>query len=113
MTGLEHAYLARTSPQWTSQTRVSHNLLVPFTTVCWCGQCTVMRMLLLLKAWGVVADATLETLPAQHSITFGTATARNNAVLRLEVEEVELLSESWLVQGFKIPVCGEAPRPLC
>ena len=88
---------------------MSHALPVPLITVWLSGRRTVgsCGCLRAVDSAGVVADATLQTLPAQHSITFGTISARNNAVLRLEIEEVELLSESWLVQGFKIPVCGE------
>ena len=69
------------------------------------------QIVILVPADGAnaAADATLPTLPPTHLVRFGTITASKNAVLRLEIEEVELLSESWLVQGFQIPVCGEAP----
>ena len=59
------------------------------------------------------AESTVKALPAQRLIKFGTVTATRNAVLRLEVEEVELLSGAWQTQGFQIPVCGEAPIVAC
>ncbi|CAL5225822.1 g8601 [Coccomyxa viridis] len=40
------------------------------------------------------------------TITFGSVTAVGNAVLRLEVDEVELISGNWTKSGFSIPVCG-------
>lgn len=41
-----------------------------------------------------------------HLITFGSIVAQGNAVMRLEVDEVELISGTWNRSGFTIPVCG-------
>lgn len=42
-----------------------------------------------------------------HLVTFGTIAATGNAVMRLEIDEVELVSGNWNVTGLAIPVCGE------
>ena len=42
-----------------------------------------------------------------HLVTFGTIAATGNAVMRLEIDEVELVSGNWNVTGLTIPVCGE------
>ena len=39
-------------------------------------------------------------------VTFGTITAIGNAVMRLEVDEIELISGNWSRNEFTIPVCG-------
>ncbi len=44
------------------------------------------------------------------TIAFGTVEAVGNAVLRLEVDEVELISGNWTKSGFTIPVCGAHAR---
>ncbi|CAK0782928.1 hypothetical protein CVIRNUC_006123 [Coccomyxa viridis] len=42
----------------------------------------------------------------KQQISFGSIVAAGNAVLRLEVDEVELISGDWNKTGFSIPVCG-------
>lgn len=45
-------------------------------------------------------------------VAFGGLQAIGNAVMRLEVDEVELISGNWSNSGFTIPVCGAHPaRP--
>lgn len=43
-------------------------------------------------------------------VTFGGLEAIGNAVMRLEVDEIELISGNWSNTGFTIPVCGTHPR---
>lgn len=45
-------------------------------------------------------------------IAFGTLEAFGNAIMRLEVDEVELISGNWSKSGFTIPVCGAHSRPI-
>ena len=42
-------------------------------------------------------------------VAFGGLQAIGNAVMRLEVDEVELISGNWSNTGFTIPVCGAHP----
>ena len=44
-------------------------------------------------------------------VTFGGLQAIGNAVMRLEVDEVELISGNWSNTGFTIPVCGAHQDP--
>ena len=45
-------------------------------------------------------------------IAFGTVEGIGNAVMRLEVDEVELISGNWTKTGFTIPVCGAHSRSI-
>ena len=45
-----------------------------------------------------------------NMVTFGGLQAIGNAVMRLEVDEVELISGNWSNSGFTIPVCGAHPE---
>jgi len=46
-------------------------------------------------------------------ISFGSIVASGNAVMRLEVDEVELISGDWNRTGFTIPVCGALTITTC
>lgn len=52
------------------------------------------------------SNDTLKRIPTSQLIKFGTVTATGNAVLRREIDEVEILSANW-ANNFSIPVCGE------
>lgn len=108
MTGLESANQEWSSPQWICQTKKVTYAPLEGDSNATAAFCTLI-MLAGTNMQHVCADSTLQTLPAKHLVRFGSITASKNAVLRLEVEEVELLSGAWLTQGFLIPVCGEAP----
>lgn len=54
----------------------------------------------------LTADTTLKRIPSSQLIKFGTVTATGNAVLRREIDEVEILSANW-TNDFSIPVCGK------
>ncbi len=47
----------------------------------------------------------LQPVPSAHMVKFGSITASGNAILRLEIEEVELLSAHWNTT-MQVPVCG-------
>ncbi|EIE19267.1 carbonic anhydrase [Coccomyxa subellipsoidea C-169] len=51
-------------------------------------------------------SSSLGGIPGNHLIRFGSVTATSNAVLRLEIDEVEVLSANWTTKDFLIPVCG-------
>lgn len=57
------------------------------------------------------AGVTLSRLPSDQLVQFGHVSASGNAVVRLEVQEVALLSSFWNVTGFHVPVCGETSCP--
>lgn len=52
------------------------------------------------------SDSTLQRIPTSQLIKFGAVSATGNAVLRREIDEVEILSAKW-ANEFSIPVCGE------
>ena len=54
----------------------------------------------------LTADSTLKKIPSNQLIKFGEVTATGNAVLRREIDEVEILSADW-ENDFSIPVCGK------
>lgn len=54
----------------------------------------------------VLAGVTLQSIPQDRLIHFGSVTAYGSALARLEVQEVMLLSADWQTSGFSIPVCG-------
>ncbi|EIE19266.1 hypothetical protein COCSUDRAFT_58562 [Coccomyxa subellipsoidea C-169] len=54
----------------------------------------------------VLAGVTLQSIPQDRLIHFGSVTASGSALARLEVQEVMLLSADWQTSGFSIPVCG-------
>lgn len=62
----------------------------------------------LLTSQTLRAASSLHTMSnASQLITFGDIEATGNAVLRLEVDEIELVSGDWNLTGFSIPLCGE------
>ena len=61
-----------------------------------------------LHFWWYCAASSLRLIQnPKQQISFGSIVADGNAVLRLEVDEVELISGDWNKTGFSIPVCGE------
>ena len=63
-----------------------------------------------LTFWWYCAVSSLRLIQnPKQQISFGSIVAAGNAVLRLEVDEVELISGDWNRTGFSVPVCGEHP----
>ena len=61
-----------------------------------------------LHFWWYCAASSLRLIQnPKQQISFGSIVAAGNAVLRLEVDEVELISGDWNKTGFSIPVCGK------
>ena len=58
------------------------------------------------------AGSALQPMPNTHTVKFGSITASGDAILRLEVEEVELLSAHWNT-SMQVPVCGASHYCLC
>ena len=76
--------------------------------------CTLQLVIIpLLMCCAPGAASSLSAISSTNTtIAFGTVEAVGNAVLRLEVDEVELISGNWTKSGFTIPVCGANSVPI-